>query len=135
MKRSLPGLPGRKRFILLDRKESHPFYWFQAIDDPSLAFALVNPYLFKPDYVVDTNPVLNEMEWGLNGEEDVHVFVIVNATHGAPEKITANLMAPLVICISSCKGRQVIQDDYPVRFRIWDAIDDAKKDLQEVSPC
>lgn len=122
MKRSLPGLPGRKRFALLDRKESHPFYWFQAVDDPSLAFALVNPYLFMPDYVFDTKPVLKEVEWGLEGEEDVHVFVIVNATYGAPEKITANLMAPLLLNTNRFEAFQLVMADsqYSHKHLIFD---------------
>ena len=111
MKRSMPGFPGRKRFALLDRKESHPFYWFQAIDDPALALVLVNPYLFMPDYVFDMKPVLKEMEWGLERKEDILVLVIVNATYGAPEKITANLMAPLLLNTNRFEAFQLVMAD------------------------
>ena len=33
MIRSLPGFPGKKQFVILDRKESHPFLWYQCIDE------------------------------------------------------------------------------------------------------
>ena len=112
MIRSMPGFPGRKRFILLNREESQPFLWYQSVDDPALAFVIINPYLLNPTYSADLKPAaIGEMAWGDHGMEDVAVFVIVNASIGAPEKMTANLMAPLVINTKRLEAIQVVLQD------------------------
>ena len=36
-------------YILLDA-ERQPFYWLQSMDVEQVAFILVNPFLFRPDY-------------------------------------------------------------------------------------
>ena len=108
MPAGMPGFPGRKRFIILDREESRPFYWYQCVDDPALAFVIINPYLFKPDYSVDLKPTLKKMSWEADGEESSELYVVVNASNGAPDKITANLMSPLLINIRRCEAVQMV---------------------------
>jgi len=97
MPAGMPGFPGMQRFVILDREETRPFLWYQCVDDPGLAFVIINPNLFEPDYAVDLQAVLREMSWNDDREESLAVYAIVNASEGAPEKITANLIGPLVI--------------------------------------
>lgn len=97
MPAGMPGFPGMQRFVILDREETRPFLWYQCVDDPGLAFVIINPNLFEPDYAVDLKAVLREMSWNGCREEDLAVYAIVNASEGIPEKITANLIGPLVI--------------------------------------
>ena len=33
--------------------EHPPFYWLQSVDDKEVAFVLINPFLFRPDYEVN----------------------------------------------------------------------------------
>jgi flagellar assembly factor FliW len=107
------GFPGKSRFILLDRKESKPFLWYQCVDDPSLAFVIMNPYLFNPDYSLNIQQVMKEMSWKNVNAEDLSVFVVVNIPHGAPERITANLMAPLILNIKKLEALQKVFHDSP----------------------
>ena len=113
MKRDIPGFLGRKRFVILNRKESHPFLWYQCVDDPVLAFVLLNPFLLKPDYSFDLSSILSEMSWqaDANANDGLTIFVIVNASSGDPEKMTANLMAPLVINTRRFEAIQHILQD------------------------
>jgi len=97
MPSGMPGFPGMQRFVILDREESRPFLWYQCVDDPGLAFVIINPNLFEPDYSLDLKAVSREMSWNGEKEEDLAVYAIVNASEGIPEKITANLIGPLVI--------------------------------------
>jgi flagellar assembly factor FliW len=97
MPTGMPGFPGVVRFVILEREETRPFLWYQCVDDPDLAFVLINPWLFRPDYSVDLGATLREMSWESDREEDLGVYVIVNASEGVPEKITANLTGPIVI--------------------------------------
>ncbi|MBW1995832.1 MAG: flagellar assembly protein FliW [Deltaproteobacteria bacterium] len=110
---SMPGFPGRKRFILLERKESKPFLWYQSVDEATLAFVVMSPYLFKPDYRIDLGPIIQEMAWEEDGEASLSIFVVVNASRGAPEKMTANLMAPLIINTRRFEALQKVFNDSP----------------------
>jgi flagellar assembly factor FliW len=40
-------------------------------------------------------------------------------------KTTANLQGPLAINVRTCRGKQVLceGEGYPVRYRIWEALD------------
>ena len=113
MSSNMLGFPGKKRFILLERKESKPFLWYQCVDDPTLAFVVMSPYLFKPDYAIDIQDVVKEMSWEVDEEAHLSVFVVVNASHGAPEKITANLMAPLIINTQQFEAHQKVFHESP----------------------
>jgi flagellar assembly factor FliW len=97
MPAGMPGFPGVARFAILEREETRPFLWYQCVDDSDLAFVIMNPKLFEPGYSVDLAAALKEMSWRDDKEEDLVVYVIVNASEGVPEKITANLIGPIVI--------------------------------------
>jgi len=134
MKRDMPGFPGRKRFVLLNREESRPFLWYQCVDDPALAFILLNPYLSMPDYSFDLNSILSEMSWQTDGVDNVTIFVIVNASSGVPGKMTVNLMAPMIINTNRLEAIQVIMQDsvyshkHPL-FRESEGNNDSQKQL------
>jgi len=117
MTRSMPGFPGRKRFIILNREESQPFLWYQSVDDASLAIVLINPFIFMPEYKVHLENAFDEMSWEERDQENLAVFVVVNTSGGGPEKITANLMAPLLINTSRLEGYQMIVQDSPYSHR------------------
>jgi len=92
------GFPDVKRFVILQHKENSPFFWYQSVDDPMLAFVIMSPFLFKPDYKVDSENVLKEMSW--NEEEkqnNLELYVVVNIPKRAPDKMTANLIGPILI--------------------------------------
>ncbi len=112
MPRGMPGFPGKKRFCIIPHKKDSPFFWFQCLDDPSLAFVITNPWLFKPDYVVDMGPAIQEM--GLNGQGEnvpLECYVLITIPKGAPEKMTANLIGPLVISPETCQAVQIVLSD------------------------
>ena len=109
--RSMPGFPGRECFVILDRKESHPFLWLQCIDDPQLSFVILNPYLLIPDYSFDLKSAFVEVSWEEDNEENLSVFVIINASSGVPSEMTANLMAPLLINAKRFEAVQIILQD------------------------
>jgi len=101
------GFPDVKRFVMLQHKENSPFFWYQSVDDPMLAFVIMSPFLFKPDYVVDVENVLMEMSWN-EGEKqyNLELYVIVNIPKGEPDKMTANLIGPILI---NDEARQAVQ--------------------------
>ncbi len=113
MHTGMPGFSDRKNFIILEQKEFLPLYWYQCIDDPDLAFIIINPYLFMPDYVTDIKKVISDMKWNKDDIKEIKVYAIVNASSGNPKEMTANLMGPLFINLSCNEAVQVVFPDSP----------------------
>ena len=108
MPSGMPGFPEMKRFVVLEREETRPFLWYQCVDDPGLAFVIVDPHLFQPDYSVDLGTAMRDMSWRDDRGEDLAVYVIVNASEGVPENITANLIGPIVVNSGKKEATQLV---------------------------
>jgi flagellar assembly factor FliW len=118
MPQGMLGFPDRRRFLILQHKENSPFYWYQSVEDPALAFVIVNPFLFKPDYDVDISGTVKEMSWnGNGGESPFQLFVVVNIPEGAPQEMTANLMGPILINNTNNQAVQMVLSEGPYTHR------------------
>ena len=114
------GFPELKPYVLLDHEQDSPFKWLQSLDDGAIAFVLINPLLFKPDYLVEVNEAeVGDLE--IEMEEDAVVSVIITMPSD-PQKMTANLKAPLIFNLKNRKGRQVIlnNSEYTTRHNIME---------------
>lgn len=118
----LIGFPELKQYVLLDHDKDSPFKWLQSLSDGGIAFVLINPLLFKPEYTVEVNEA-EVLDLGLESEEDAAISVIVTMPSD-PQKMTANLKAPLVFNLQNRKGRQVIlnNSEYTTRHNILDEV-------------
>ena len=109
---------------MLDHDKDSPFKWLQSLDDGSIAFVLINPLLFKTDYLVEASENdVSDLE--VTTEEDLVVSVIVTVPSN-PQNMTANLKAPLIFNLKNRKGKQIIlnSNDYTTRHSI---MEDVKK--------
>jgi len=104
----LYGFESYTRYALLDAHQK-PFYWLQSLDDVQVAFVLINPYVFRPDFVLEI-PDEDYEDIGKPEEDDVLVFAVVTIPTDGSE-ITANLQGPVVINRSRGLGRQSISLD------------------------
>ena len=116
------GFAGFKEYAVIHEKSKAPFFWLQSTDDPALSFIIIDPHEFKPDY----DPTLSEIDkttLGVNDVEECQFYVIV-AVPKDSDKISADLLAPLVVNREKNIGRQVIlQDqDYSVQHLILEEI-------------
>ena len=102
------GFEKLKDYLLLDA-ERQPFYWLQSMDDEDVAFVLVNPFLFRPDYEVNiSNEELDGI--GIRSPEKALIFSIVTIPQdGSP--MTANLQGPLIINRDTRMGKQAVLTD------------------------
>jgi len=96
------------------------FWWFQSVDDGSVAFVVINPFIIKPDYkpiIQDNDVELLEVE----SPEDVILMSIVTI-RSDPFRVTANLRAPIVINLKKRLAKQIILDksDYPIQYSMVD---------------
>lgn len=119
-----PGIGGfeaLRRYALITEPDS-PVEWLQSLDDPDVSFALLEPFLFRPDYVFELAD-RDAAALGMQEPADALVRCILTL-HEEPDKITANLLAPLVLCRRTHLARQVIlQDlDLPMRAPIFAAV-------------
>lgn len=107
MARGLMGFDDYQRFIIVSLKGQEPFKWLQSLEDSGLAFLLIDPLFFKPNYVVEINP--NDLSIiNAKNVDDVTVFVLVSIPEGKPELMSANLLAPLVINKTNMKAVQFV---------------------------
>jgi len=106
------GFPDVKRFVMLQHKKDSPFFWYQSVDDPMLAFVIMSPFLFKPDYNVDVENVLKELSWNEKEKQNnLELYVVVNIPKGAPDKMTANLIGPILINNNIHQAVQMVISD------------------------
>lgn len=113
------GFEELKEYVLLDASQA-PFYWLQSLDDPSVAFVLIRPEVFRPDYRPDV-PMEDVESIGLVGMDDALVFCIVTIPEDQ-SMMTANLQGPLLVNRRSRIGRQSISTNpvWKVRHFILD---------------
>ena len=101
------GFENIKEYALLNANQ-WPFFWLQAIEVPDLAFVLIDPIIFRPDYVpdVDDND-LAELSLNPDEKEKMLIFAIVTVPDD-PKKMSANLQGPVIINKELRIGRQLI---------------------------
>lgn len=103
------GFPASKQFFLKTHGEDSPFMWLQSIDDPQLAFVVVQPGLFLGDYAPTLQPfVLDELQ--VVKENDSEILVILTIPAGKPREMTANLLGPVVFNVDKRLAKQVLLD-------------------------
>ncbi|MFH0730476.1 MAG: flagellar assembly protein FliW [Pseudomonadota bacterium] len=113
MPAGMPGFLGCKRFLIIEREETWPFYVYQCVDDKALSFYIMNPFLFNADYEVNLDQAIKEMRWLPDDRDHIKIYVIVNTTAGVPEKITANLLGPLIINTRNGEAVQLVLHNSP----------------------
>jgi len=115
----IPGFENAKKFALLaSTEEGSPFQWLQGVDNTELAFVVIDPKVFKPDYSVDVDD--DEVEvLKIKDVEKVIVLTIIVVPEDIT-KMTANLKAPVLINTENNRGKQVILDkgDYELKHYV-----------------
>lgn len=110
--RGLLGFPECRSFVLLPSERPH-VYWLQSVEYSSLAFLLVDPFIFFEGYTLD----LATTEIHTASPDQVSVLAIVTLPGEAGERPTANLQGPVVITTPVGEGRQVVlaESSYGIR--------------------
>jgi flagellar assembly factor FliW len=109
----LLGFDERRRFVLIPADEVGAYSWLHALDDPELAFLVVVPNFFFPDYAPELTD--DEVEvLGLSDPDAAQVLCIVTISD---DQVTANLLGPLVLNVETKVARQVVlaDQDFSVR--------------------
>ncbi len=100
------GFSQNKRYILFPHSEGSPFFWLQSVDDGALAFVVMDPLLVNPEYTVDIEePLLKDLDGELS---DLDVMCIVTIPPNQPDRMTINLMGPILINVNKRWAVQIV---------------------------
>ena len=102
--------------------ENSPIDWLQSLDDASVGFPLIEPFLFYPDYGFELSDAHTEA-LGLDGPEEALVRCVLTVRE-VPEETTANLLAPIVLNQRTRLGRQVVlqETNLPLRYPVFEVL-------------
>ena len=114
------GFAEHKRFYIDEQRSREPFLWLQSSENRDLSFILINPKECDPGY----DPMLSEQDKNvlqINDISSCQCFSIVFIPKDS-DRISVNLLAPIVINKSKQLARQIVlQDqDYSVQHLILD---------------
>lgn len=101
------GFPEFRRAAVLDHQPGSPFRWLQSVEQPELAFVVIDPLDLVPDYPLEKlKDILND-ERKMARPENIAAAAITTVPP-APAPITVNLAAPVVFDPESRQGAQII---------------------------
>lgn len=109
----LIGMETCHDWVLLADSENSALGWLQSTERRDLALAVVSPRRFVPDYQVRVS-ARELSEVGDASPNELQVLVILSR---ADDGLAVNLKAPVVVCLESRRGHQVVaKDDHAVQY-------------------
>jgi len=121
MTKPVLGFEQYRKYVIVETEDFEPFKWFQSVDNPDLAFVVVNPLLFFPDYTIEVNPKeIEELEVG--DVADIVTYAIVTIPQDYT-KMTVNLQGPLLINTRTRLAKQLVlvNSRHGIRHRLFEA--------------
>ena len=115
----LLGFENLKKFFIVDPGDQTLILWLQSIDDASIAFPIIEPKIFQPNFSVKLLPLeLNSLN--LENLSNASVYTILTIPQNVTE-MSANLKAPIIINNKSKIARQIVLQDskLEVRFKMY----------------
>ena len=107
----LLGFEELTQFAIIAVEECLPFEWLVSLEDPVVAFPILDPTLLFSDY----KPSLTKEDLvllGIKNEMDVEMFCIVTLGE-TPKNVTLNLKGPILINMKNKMGKQIVlTEDY-----------------------
>jgi flagellar assembly factor FliW len=113
------GFPEEQDYCLVDSGDDTLILWLQSLTNPHLAFPVLEPRIYKNDYVVRLSASeLRELR--LDSIKEASVFTILTIPGNLTE-MTANLKAPIVINTRSRIAKQVVlqENDQPIKHPMF----------------
>lgn len=112
------GFEGLLSFELEAYALDTPFYWLRSIEDPEVAFLVMEPGYFMDDYAFElSDDTLKALQ--ISEAAEVGVLVLLTVPEN-PLEMTANLLGPIVFHRQQQQCKQVVLDaetyalQYPV---------------------
>lgn len=113
------GFEKLRQFFVVDPGDSTLILWLQSIEDGEVAFPIIEPKIFKPDYVAKLLPAdMASVE--LESLSDAKIYSILTIPSNITE-MSANLKAPIVINNNKKVAKQIVLQDskLSVKFEMY----------------
>jgi len=117
------GFENLREYVLLDALQK-PFYWLQSVDILEIAFVLIEPEIFCPDYDPGVSSYeLEEIRLSAEDIQNMLIFSIVTIPE-KQEDMTANLQGPIILNRKLHIARQCISenDKWKTRHKIMEEL-------------
>jgi flagellar assembly factor FliW len=126
----LIGFPRFTKFVMLDY--TPPFSWLHSIEEPSLAFVVLDGLALGVEYAID----VSQCDPGVEFDDVNNIAVLLIVTVRSAAEYTVNTKAPLFVNVANRKGTQAIYDDpkYSTRTPLWNKSDGDSPLATEKSP-
>ncbi|MCH7904140.1 MAG: flagellar assembly protein FliW [Armatimonadetes bacterium] len=117
----LVGFEELRSFIFIEHGENSPFRWMQSLDDPNVAFLVIDPIHYVPEYAPEM-PQATADRLDLGPGTGRLVYTIVTIPPGRPEEMTINLAGPIIINAERRIAQQIVVEDetYSVKHRVFE---------------
>lgn len=115
----LLGFEALNKFFVVDPGDSTLILWLQSIEDAKVAFPIIEPKIFKPDYVAKLLPSdMNSVK--LESLNEAKIYSILTIPSNITE-MSANLKAPIVINNAKKIAKQIVLQDnkLSVKFEMY----------------
>lgn len=122
------GFDKFRKFVLIETSSDNPLLFLQSLEDEALAFVVVNPQYFRPNYKIEiAKNDLNMIR--PDDTENLVALCIVVIPQDNPENMTANLKAPIIYDIKKNVAGQFLSlnEEYNVRHKILEEIRGGKE--------
>jgi len=112
-----------RNYVLVAKGEQPVFHWLQSLEDPNIAFAVMDPRDILPGYQPAVMKADVEALFGEN--DDFSVWCILTIPKNKPEEMTINLQGPLLISRQKRVGGQFISNDesHQVRMLVMELVE------------
>ncbi|WP_240419845.1 flagellar assembly protein FliW [Paenibacillus periandrae] len=102
----IPGFEQLHQFVIIKPNMELPFSFLQSVEDGDVAFIVVSPFAFYPEYEFEISEDVKQ-ELTIEEETDVLVWNIVSIRESL-EDATINLLAPIILNNKDLLGKQII---------------------------
>jgi len=120
--KGLIGFEQFKKYVLLEREDSDPFVWLQSLEDPNLAFVVINPVIFFKNYKIEIH--YKELEdIAVRSLDRIEVYSVVTIPEDIM-KMSINLLGPLGINLDNNRAKQLVlgNSSYTIQHFIMDEL-------------
>lgn len=108
-KDGLLGFENLKQYFIVDPGDSTLILWLQSIEDSAIAFPIIEPKIFKPDYIAKLVPSdLSAVELETLSQAKIYSILTIPSDITA---MSANLKAPIIINNNKKVAKQVVLQD------------------------
>ena len=115
----LLGFDHLERFITFKTQEG-PLHWLQSVEDPQVAFCLLEPFAAGMDVDMEINAA-DAVDIGSVNEAEIEVYTVL-VLEKDPAKIRTNLRAPILVCRRTGLAKQLVLSNakLPIQFHLAD---------------